>query len=63
MSISTKFSLRIFFSFPAGDDMTYMFPDLKTCLNGTFVNDGEMKSASKAFIDSAKIENGVMVLR
>ena len=46
-----------------GDDITYVYPDLKTCLNGKFVRDGEMKSASKAFIDGIRIENGVMVLK
>ena len=46
-----------------GSDITYLYPDLATCMNGNFVNNGQMEIASLSVIKSARIEEGVMVLK
>ena len=58
--VHCKIILHLLF---VGSDITYLYPDLTTCLNGNFVNDGQMEIASLSVIESARIEEGVMVLK
>ena len=52
-----------FYLFLVGSDITYLYPDLMTCMNGNFVNDGQMEKASLSVIEGARIEEGIMVLK
>ena len=36
---------------------------MKTCMEGKFINDGEMKEAKVSTVDSIRIDAGVMVAR
>ena len=46
-----------------GDKITYVYPDLITCLHGKFTGNGEMSAAQDAVIDRVRTEGGIMILR
>ena len=46
-----------------GDKITYVYPDLITCLHGKFTGNGEMSAAQDAVIDRVRTEGGIMNLK